>query len=53
MLGCPYVEQLIGALSIPRNWIVDDGGILAEQSVGYNTTVTGWLAEAQRRLAPK
>jgi peroxiredoxin len=50
VLGLHYVEQLVGPVSIPRNWIVDSRGIVRQQSLGFDTKIADWPMEMVRRL---
>jgi thiol-disulfide isomerase/thioredoxin len=49
-LGLPYVEQFIGPVSVPRNWIVDAGGVVRQESLGFDMKIADWPAEMVKRL---
>jgi thiol-disulfide isomerase/thioredoxin len=40
-----YVNQLIPELSIPRNWIVDAGGVLKMERIGFGGNGDNWIDE--------
>jgi thiol-disulfide isomerase/thioredoxin len=45
-----FVGQLVGFLSVPRLWIIDeDGGWLWEQ-VGFDASAAGWEEDVVKRL---
>jgi peroxiredoxin len=52
-LGRPYIESIIGHLSIPRNWIVNPDGAIREQSIGFDEKIDDWPAAVLKRLESK
>jgi thiol-disulfide isomerase/thioredoxin len=52
-LGRPYIESIIGHLSIPRNWIVGPDGAVREQSIGFDDKIKDWPASVLKRLEAK
>ena len=40
-----YVNGLIKELSIPRNWIVDEQGVLRQERVGFGNANDQWIDE--------
>jgi hypothetical protein len=39
------VAKVVSELSIPRNWIVDSGGVLRMERIGFSSSDNNW-AEA-------
>ena len=45
-----YVDEMIGASGIPRNWIVRDSKLIREQ-IGFSAG-DGWIDEQVKALQP-
>ncbi|MBZ5582481.1 MAG: TlpA family protein disulfide reductase [Acidobacteriia bacterium] len=45
-----YVDGLVPELSIPRNWIVDAGGVLRSEKIGFGTGDAAWVDDIIRLM---
>ena len=51
-----YVLKVVPQLSIPRNWVVDAGGVVRGERVGFGNGVDRWVEEmiaAMEKAAPQ
>lgn len=49
LLSREYVEQLIPALSIPRNWIIDAKGVWRDEQIGFDQD-REWVTKMLQRI---
>jgi thiol-disulfide isomerase/thioredoxin len=51
-----YIDKFLRELSIPRNWIVDSGGVLRSERIGFGTGDDKWVddivASLERAAGP-
>lgn len=45
-----FVGQLVGFLSVPRLWIIDDEGNWLWEQVGFDASASTWEAEVLQKL---
>jgi hypothetical protein len=46
-----YVEEVVGRLTIPMNWLVDRSGLVHQKSSGFESRTPDWPQQMLEKLA--
>jgi thiol-disulfide isomerase/thioredoxin len=45
-----FVEKFAGSIGIPTTWIVDSGGTIRNEILGYSSSNSDWVAQTLKRI---